>query len=148
MGLPFQSDPASKYYITQEILNEIMHIKRTIDGLNLLISLGKVVIKDVLPENIFYMVKKIKSKGQFGLSKPDCSLLALSFQINLPIISTDYALINMARHLSLEAIVPGKNNFHTLNTRKYCSICKKFFNIKFLYCNFCGNKLVFKNYKS
>ncbi|MGN6614909.1 MAG: hypothetical protein ACTHKC_07685 [Candidatus Nitrosocosmicus sp.] len=147
MGIPFQSDQSSKYYITPEILDEIAHIKSKINGINLLISLGKVVVKETLLNNNHYVRKKVHSIGQFGLSKPDCSLLALGLQMKLPIISTDYTLINVAKNLSLETIIPGKNVFNVIKTKKFCSICKRFFNIKYLYCNSCGNKLIFKKFQ-
>ncbi len=84
--------------------------------------------------------------GQFGLSKPDCSIIALSFQLKLPIISTDYTVINTAKFLSLDTIVPGKSNFEIVKTKKFCSICKKYFDMNNMYCNYCGNKLVFKKF--
>jgi endoribonuclease Nob1 len=146
MGIPFQSDQSSKFYITPEILDEIVHIKSKIDGLNLLISLGRVVVKDTLVNNDHYVRKRVQSIGQFGLSKSDCSLLALSLQMKLPIISTDYTLINVAKNLSLKTLIPGKNVFNVIQTKKFCSICKRFFNIKYLYCNSCGNKLIFKKF--
>ena len=145
MGIPFQSDSSFRYYITPEILGEINHIKKKIDGLNLLLSLKKVIIVEPSLANITYILNKIKSLGQFGLSKPDSSILALGFQLNLPIISTDYTVINTAKFLSLDTIVPGKSNFEVKQNKKYCSICKKYFAIRFLYCNQCGNKLIFKS---
>ncbi len=147
MGIPFQSDFSFKYYITPEILGEINHIKKKIDGLNLLLSLKKVIIVEPSLANIAYILNKIKSLGQFGLSKPDSSILALGFQLNLPIISTDYTVINTAKFLSLDTIVPGKSNFEVKQNKKYCSICKRYFAIRFLYCNQCGNKLIFKSIK-
>jgi rRNA maturation endonuclease Nob1 len=147
MGIPFQSDSSFKYYITTDILSEIYHIKKTIDGLNLLLSIKKVNIVDPHLVNIRYVSNKIKSLGQFGLSKPDCSIIALSFQLNLPIMSTDYAVINTAKILSLNTVIPGKSNFEIKKNKKYCSICKKFFDIGYLYCNYCGNKLIYKIFK-
>jgi len=147
MGIPFQSDSNLKYYITPDILSEINHIKKKIDGLNLLLSLGKVIVVEPSSENIKHIMKKIKLMGQFGLSKPDCSIIALSFQLNLPIISTDYTVINTAKFLSLYTIVPGKSNFEVIENKKFCSICKKYFEVKYPYCNSCGNKLIFKNIK-
>ncbi len=147
MDIPFQSDFSFKYYITPEILGEINHIKKKIDGLNLLLSLKKVIIVEPSLANIAYILNKIKSLGQFGLSKPDSSILALGFQLNLPIISTDYTVINTAKFLSLDTIVPGKSNFEVKQNKKYCSICKRYFAIRFLYCNQCGNKLIFKSIK-
>ncbi len=146
MGIPFQSDSSLKYFITPDILGEINHIKKKIDGLNLLLSLGKVEVIEPSPENIKHIINKIKLLGQFGLSKPDCSIIALGFQLKLPIISTDYTVINTAKFLSLNTIVPGKSNFEIVKTKKFCSMCKKYFDIKYMYCNCCGNKLIFKKF--
>jgi UPF0271 protein len=147
MGIPFQSDSSLKYFITPDILSEIRHIKKKINGLDLLLSLGKVIVMDPSPENIKHIVNKIKLLGQFGLSKPDCSIIALSFQMKLPIISTDYTIINTAKFLSLDTLIPGKSNFEIVKTTKFCSICKKYYDIKFMYCNYCGNKLIYKHLK-
>ena len=144
MGIPYQSDNTLRYYITTEILNEIMHIKKEIDGLNLLLSLGKVVVKEPSNKYTNFIINKIKTIGQFGLSIPDCSIIALSYQLKIPLMSTDYSIINLAKFLSIEAIIPGKNEFEVRKTKKYCSICKKYFDIKYMYCNCCGNKLIFK----
>jgi rRNA maturation endonuclease Nob1 len=59
-------------------------------------------------------------------------------------MSTDYTIINTAKVLSIDAIIPGKSAFKVKVSKKYCSICKKYFNVKNMYCNCCGNKLVFK----
>jgi endoribonuclease Nob1 len=146
MGIPFQSDYGIRYYISPDILNEITHIKKKIDGLNLLLSLEKVIVIEPSMDNIKYINKKIKSLGQFGLSKPDCSIIALGFQLKHPIISTDYTVINMAKFLLIDTIVPGKSNFELVKTKKFCSICKKYFDVRYMYCNYCGNKLIFKKF--
>ncbi len=144
MGIPYQSDYTLRYYITTEILNEIMHIKKEIDALNLLLSIGKVVVKEPPSKYMNLIINKMKTMGQFGLSKPDCSIIALSYQLKIPLMSTDYSVINFANFLSIETIVPGKNEFESKRSKKYCSICKKYFKINNMYCNYCGNKLIFK----
>jgi len=144
MGIPYQSDHTLRYYITPEILNEIIHIKKEIDGLNLLLSLGKVIVKEPSNKYMHFIINKIRSMGQFVLSKPDCSIIALSYQLKIPLMSTDYTVINLANFLSIEAIVPGKSAFEVKRSKKYCSICKKYFTLKCMYCNCCGNKLIFK----
>ena len=144
MGIPFQSATDTKYYITQDIFNEINHIKKKIDGLDFLLSTEKVIIIDPTINYIEHVYKKIKSHGQFGLSKPDCSIIALGMQLKIPIMSTDYTLINMAKLLLLDTFIPGKSIFEIVKTKKFCSICKKYFGIRHMYCNLCGNKLIFK----
>ena len=144
MGIPYQSDSTIRYYITAEILQEIIHIKKEIDGLNLLLSLGKVVVKEPLNNYTNFIIDRLRNMGQFGLSKPDRSIIALSYQLKIPLMSTDYTIINTAKVLSIDAIIPGKSAFKVKVSKKYCSICKKYFNVKNMYCNCCGNKLVFK----
>ncbi len=143
-GIPFQTTFDYIYYITPDIQEEINHIKRRLDGLNLLITAGKVIIHE--PEiKILSMVRqKCRELGQMELSKADCSVIALSLQLHIPILSADYALVNAAKYFSLNILTPGKKNFVTKKTIKYCSICKTFFDLKSSFCDKCGNSLVLK----
>ncbi|MDN5847281.1 MAG: hypothetical protein L0H53_13525 [Candidatus Nitrosocosmicus sp.] len=143
-GIPFQTTSDYVYYVTPVIQEEINHIKRRIDGFNLLITSGKVIIHE-LDINIFSMVRqKCVDLGQMELSKADCSVIALSLQLHMPILSTDYALANVAKYFSINILTPGKKNFVIKKTTKYCSICKIFFDLKSSFCNRCGNSLVLK----
>lgn len=146
-GIPFQTSSDYVYYITPDIREEIHHIKRRIDGLNLLITAGKVIIQE--PDiNIHSMVRqKCVDLGEMELSKADRSVIALSLQLHLPILSADYALANAAKFFSLNILTPGKKNFVTKKTIKYCSICKTFFDLKSSFCNKCGNSLVIRKKK-
>lgn len=147
-GLPFQSDSSSVYYITSEILSEIRHLKKNIDGVNTLILIGKVIIYDPYASVVKDIKNKSKSLGQFDLSKADLSLIALGIQLGYPIISLDYSLINIAKFFSLKTITPGKDLFVTVYSKKYCSICKKIYHIKKPYCEICGNKLILRKFAS
>lgn len=146
-GIPFQTTSDYVYYITPAIQEEINHIKRRIDGLNLLITAGKVIIHE--PDNIVHSIVKRKciDLGQMELSKADRSVIALSLQLHLPILSSDYALANAAKYFSINVLTPGKKNFVTKKTTKYCSICKTFFDLKSSFCNKCGNSLVLRKEK-
>ena len=143
-GIPFQTTSDYIYYITPDIEEEINHIKRRIDGLNLLITAGKVIIQE--PDIKFHSMVKQKciDLGQMELSKADHSVIALSLQLHLPILSTDYALVNTAKYFSINILTPGKKNFVTKKTIKYCSICKTLFDLRSSYCDKCGNRLVLK----
>ena len=143
-GIPFQTTSDHVYYITPDIQKEINHIKGRLDGLNLLITTGKVIISEP-GINIHSMVRqKCVHLGQMELSKADHSVIALSLQLHLPILSADYALANAARYFSIKVLTPGKKNFVTKKTIKYCSICKTLFDLKSNFCNRCGNSLVLK----
>ena len=91
--------------------------------------------------------QKCVDLGQMELSKADRSVIALSLQLHLPILSADYALVNAAKFFSINILTPGKKNFVTKKTIKYCSICKTFFDLKSSFCNKCGNSLVIRKEK-
>ena len=143
-GIPFQTALDYVYYITPDIQEEINHIQRRIDGLNLLITTGKVIIYEPDIKLLCMVRQKCTERGQNELSRADCSIITLGLQLNLPILSADYALVNAARYFSLNILTPGKKNFVTKKTIKYCSICKIFFDLKVSFCDKCGNSLVLK----
>lgn len=144
MGLPFLTTSPSIYYITPQIYDEIKHIKKNVDGLNLLIITKKVVIMEASFENMEKVKRKEAEIGRISLSVADRSLIALGMQVNVPILSTDFSLVNVAKHLSLKVIAPGKKNFVTRSSKKYCSICKKFYTKDLEFCENCGNRLIVK----
>jgi endoribonuclease Nob1 len=143
-GIPFQTTSGYVYYITPDIQEEINHIKRRIDGLNLLITTGKVIIHEPDIDILTMVRQKCIDLVQTELSKADCSVIALSIQLHIPILSTDYALANAAKYFSINILTPGKKNFVTKKTTKYCSICKIFFDLNSSFCYKCGNILVLK----
>jgi endoribonuclease Nob1 len=143
-GIPFQTTSDYVYYITPDIQEEINHIKRRLDGLNLLITIGKVIIHEPDTDILSMVRQKCIDLVQTELSKADCSVIALSIQLHIPILSTDYALANAAKYFSINILTPGKKNFVTKKTTKYCSICKINFDLNSSFCNKCGNSLVLK----
>ena len=142
MGLPFQTTADYTYYITPEIFDEIKHIKKNIDGLDLLMTTKKVIMIEASREIIFEVKKKEIDVGRISLSEADYSVIALAIELNLPILSTDFSLANLAKHLSLKVLTPGKKNFIQRSSIKYCSICKKLFTNNLDYCEYCGNRLI------
>jgi UPF0271 protein len=144
MGLPFLTTVDYTYYITPEVFDEIKHIKKNIDGLDLLLITKKVILMEASKENILKVKKKEIDVGRTCLSEADYSVIALAIQLKLPIISIDFSLVNLAKHLSLKVLTPGKKNFIQRSSIKYCSICKKFFTNKIDYCEYCGNRLINK----
>ncbi len=144
IGIPYQSTFDYIYFITPEIYDEIKHIKKNIDALDLLLTLGKVRLIDASKDNISKVRKKEIEVGQKRLSLADCSVIALGLQLNIPILSTDFSLVNLAKHLCLKTEIPGKKNFTMRTTMKYCSICKLFFTNSMEFCKECGNLLVIR----
>jgi UPF0271 protein len=147
MGIPFQSSPDVSFVITSLIHNEIEHIKKHINGLETLISAGRVSIINPSRELCIKLKKLNNSLEVSKLSDADLSLIALGKELKYPIISSDYTLANLAKKLNLEVLIPGKGKFIIKSLKYYCSICKSFTDIAALYCNTCGNKLVLKRSK-
>src|SRR4029079_15964666 len=112
--------------------------------LNLLITAGRVIIQEPDIKVHSLVRQKCVDLGQMELSKADRSVIALSLQLHLPILSADDALANAAKYFSINMVILGKKNFVTKKTIKYCSICKTFFDLKSSFCNKCGNSLVLK----
>ena len=148
MGLPFLTTADYTYYITPEVFDEIKHIKKSIDGLDLLMISKKVIMMEASRENILKVKKKEIDEGRICLSEADYSVIALAIQLNLPILSTDFSLANLAKHLALKVLTPGKKNFIQRSAIKYCSICKKIFTNHQEYCEDCGNRLTKKRKSS
>ena len=142
MGLPFLTTSTYTYYITPQIYDEIKHIKKNIDGLDLLLVIKKVVMVEATPENMNKVKRMEAATGRISLSEADQSIIALGMQLNVPILSTDFSLVNVAKHLSIQVIAPGKKNFVTRSSKKYCSICKKYFTNNVEFCEYCGNKFI------
>lgn len=148
MGLPFLTTAEYTYYITPQIFDEIKHIKKNIDGLDFLMITRKVIMIQASDEIISQVKKKETEVGKILLSHADRSIIALALQLNLPILSTDFSLVNIAKHLSLKVVTPGKKNFTLRIARKYCSICRKSSTNNSDFCENCGNRLVIKRSKS
>lgn len=145
MGLPFLTTSTYTYYITPQIYDEIRHIKKNVDGLNLLLITKKVVVMEASNENIVKVRKMEEQIGRNVLSEADQSIVALGIQLNVPVLSTDFSLVNVAKHLSIQVVIPGKKNFVTRSSGKYCSICKKFVTKNLEFCEYCGNRLTVKS---
>lgn len=144
MGIPFQSSSDVSFMITSHIYDEIEHILKDINGLETLISAGRVSILNPSRES-FNDLKKSNNRFEVSkLSDADLSLIALGKEVKYPIISTDYTLANLAKKLNLQVIIPGKDKFKIKSLKHYCSICKSFTDTREPYCNICGNKVILK----
>lgn len=147
LGIPFQSSSDILFVITSPIRDEIKHIRKNIHGFETLISAGRVSVIDPSQES-FNTLKEIGSSFEVSrLSDADLSLIALARELKYPIISSDYTLANLAKKLSLEVIIPGKDRFKIKSMKHYCSICRSFTGTLAPYCNICGNKVILKRIK-
>ena len=139
-GIPFSSNEPS--YITSLIHNEIEHIKKDHDAIQILIETKRLMICD--PEYRFIITANdaAKKSGDFpNLSDEDISTIALSLQLKAELVTDDFAISNVAKNLGIRVIPVMTNGIKNIITWKYyCPGCKINFS-KVRECPRCGNKL-------
>ena len=139
-GIPFSSNEPS--ITTSDVYNEIKHIKKDHDAIQILIETKRLKISD--PEQRFVTTVKnaAKKSGDFpNLSQEDISIIALSLQHNAELITDDFAVSNVAKNLSIKVIPIMTNGIKKIVTWVYyCPGCKTNFS-EIKNCPNCGNRL-------
>jgi len=139
-GIPFSSNEPS--ITTSDVYNEIKHIKKDHDAIQILIETKRLKISD--PEQRFVTTVKnaAKKSGDFpNLSQEDVSIIALSLQYDAELITDDFAVSNVAKNLSIKVIPIMTNGIKKIVTWVYyCPGCKTNFS-EIKNCPNCGNRL-------
>ena len=102
-GIPFTSQ--STHYVTTLVYDEIKHIKKNHDALQILINTNRLLVKQ--PQTEFEERVKIcaKKTGDIhSLSEGDISCIALSLELNTELISDDFAVTNVSKKLGINTI--------------------------------------------
>ena len=146
-GIPFSSNEPS--YITSLVYNEIEHIKKDHDAVQILIETKRLMIRD--PEHRFIITVNdaAKKSGDFpNLSHEDISAIALCLQLKAELVTDDFAISNVAKNLSIKVVpVMTKGIQNVVIWKYYCPGCKTNFS-KVSECPRCGNKLKRKPLKN
>ena len=139
-GIPFSSSEPS--VTTSHVYNEIKHIKKDHDAIQILIETRRLKISDPDPRFTIRVNNAAKKSGDFpNLSQEDVSIIALSLQLDAELITDDFAVSNVAKNLSIKVIPVMTNGIKNIITWKYyCPGCKINFS-KVKECPRCGNKL-------
>ena len=141
-GLPFRSH--DRYHITDMVYNEIQHIKKNHDAIQILIDTKRLLIQQ--PSHIH--VKKAKNFAEktgdlTSLSDEDISSIALSLELGAELLTDDFAVSNVAKNLGIQVIPVMTKGIKTVGMWiHYCSSCG--ISSKKLTCTNCGNKLTKK----
>jgi UPF0271 protein len=139
-GVPFSSQEQS--FTTPLVFEEIKHIKKNHDAVQALIDLDRLRI--IEPEKKFtdLILEKASQTGDLpDLSKGDVSVLALCVQLNGELVTDDYTVSNVAKHLDLKVIpIMTKGISKVLESVYFCPACGKVLK-KMSDCPICGNKL-------
>ena len=146
-GIPFSSNEPN--YTTSLVYNEIEHIKKDHDAVQILIETKRLMICD--PEHQFIITANntAKKSGDIpNLSDEDISTIALSLQLNAELVTDDFAVSNVAKNLGIKVIPVMTNGIKNVITWKYyCPGCKTNFS-KITECPRCGNRLKRKSTKN
>lgn len=139
-GIPFAS--SEKFYTTSAVFDEIKHIKKNHKAVDALLDTKRLEI--LVPEKKYLemVLSASKNSGDFAnLSNEDISIVALGLQLNAGLITDDFAVSNIAKHLNLK-VIPAmtKGITHVVDWIYFCPGCQKSFS-KISECPLCGNKL-------
>ena len=139
-GIPFASQEQS--FTTPLVLEEIKHIKKSHDAVQTLIDLGRLQIIEPEQKNIDFILEKAKNTGDLlNLSNEDVSVLALCIQLDGDLVTDDYTVSNVAKHMNLKVIpIMTKGISKILDSIYFCPACSKTFE-KISECLICGSKL-------
>ena len=139
-GIPFSSNEVG--HITSLVHNEIEHIKKDHDAVQILIETKRLTVNEPEDEFITTSIDAAKKSGDFSnLSDGDISTIALSLQLGAELVTDDFAVSNVAKNLNIKVIPVMTDGIKNVVTWKYyCPGCKTNFS-KITECPRCGNKL-------
>lgn len=139
-GVPFSSQ--EKCFTTPLVFEEIKHIKKSHDAVQTLIDLGRLHIIEPEEKFLKFILDESENIGDSAeLSKEDMSVLALCVQLKGELVTDDFTVSNVARHLNLKVIpIMTKGISKVLDSVYLCPACNKSFK-KMSDCPICGSKL-------
>lgn len=144
-GIPFGSNQPS--YTTSLVYDEIKHIKKNHDAIDILIETKRLTISNPESEFIEIVRNAAKKSGDLHeLSVEDISIIALSLKLNAELITDDFAISNVAKNLKIQVfpvMTDGIKN--VVSWKYYCPGCNN--NSSESICPKCGNRLKRKKLK-
>ena len=138
-GTPLRSEDS--YYVTASIYDEIRHIKKSHIALEILLNSKRLIIQDPDDKHVTKVRNAAKKTGDINsLSDEDVSSIALALELGSDLISDDFAVSNVAKHLGVVIIPIMTKGIKTVGRWiHYCSACG--ISSKESICPNCGNKL-------
>ena len=140
-GIPFLS--SGNYCTTQAVFDEVKHIKKSHSAIEALLDAGNLQVIDPDKNNIEKAKTTARMTGDYQeLSQADISIIALALQLNLVLVTDDYAVANVATILKIPIeSSSGKGIKETRRWIAYCGACGRAFGPNAKECRLCGNKL-------
>lgn len=146
-GIPFASQ--EKSFTTSLVYEEIKHIKKRYNAVNILVELGRLQIIDPQKRFVDKAVEKASQTGDLAdLSDEDLSIIGLSLEIGGDLVTDDFAVSNVAKQLGIKVIpIMTKGISKILQQSSYCIVCRQEYE-GVVRCPLCGTLLKKKSVKS
>lgn len=141
-GLVFQSS-ASRYCTTETVFDEVKHIKKSQGAIEVLLESNSLQILNPDKKSIEKVFSAARRTGDYPrLSEADISIIALALQLEVPLITDDYAVANVAATMKIPVkSLATRGITHTRKWITYCSACGRTFGATAKECRLCGNRL-------
>jgi endoribonuclease Nob1 len=141
-GLVFQSS-ASRYCTTETVFEEVKHIKKSQGAIEVLLESNSLQILNPDKKSIEKVFSAARRTGDYPrLSEADISIIALALQLEVPLITDDYAVANVATIMKIPIkSLATRGITHTRKWITYCSACGRTFGATTKECRLCGNML-------
>jgi endoribonuclease Nob1 len=141
-GVIFLSS-ALRYCTTHAVLDEVKHIKKSHGAIEALIESNTLQIVNSDRKSIQKVVAAARETGDYvKLSEADISIIALALQLEIVLVTNDYAVANVATILKIPVkSAAGKGIRQTRRWIAYCSACGRAFGPNAKECRLCGNRL-------
>lgn len=141
-GFVFLSS-AYRYCTTQAVFDEVKHIKRSHGAIEALLESNNLQILNLDTKSIKKVVAASRRTGDYTkLSEADISIIALALQLEIVLVTDDFAVANVATTLKIPVkSVASKGITHTRRWIAYCSACSRAFGPNAKECRLCGNRL-------
>jgi len=144
-GVPFLSSH-SNYYTTPQIIDEVKHIKRSIDAVNILVDINSVNITEPSHKYVKRVIYYADKYGEDRLSYADISIVALALMLkDSTLVSDDLAVLNLAYILGVKSkALTNKGDVikYAIRWIRYCKICnKEYYGGDMDECLVCGSRL-------
>ncbi len=145
-GIPFLG--SSMCYTTNEVFDEVKHIKKSSGALEALANAGNLKVIEPQADHLKEAHQLARSSGDIAtMSKADLSVLALALYFreteNEPLIVTDdYAIANTAGLAGIKISFVTNRGIRKIGRWvRYCSACGILHDSSESVCRICGNKL-------
>ena len=132
-----------RYCTTQAVFDEVKHIKRSHGAIEALLESNNLQIQNLDTKSIKKVVAASRRTGDYTkLSEADISIIALALQLEIVLVTDDFAVANVATTLKIPVkSVASKGITHTRSWIAYCSACSRAFGPNAKECRLCGNRL-------